>query len=160
MTDSDFMIAKVVVLGAADIVSCPYASSQRTCMFKQSGPLFIDSYSVALLVVDIAILFPMRPQAKHILLTLACLLVGRYQSPWVWAQGRRPDVVEICIYLMWHREIIKKLPETSTSVRAQELEVSKRQSTANHVIVSARVGFACLPCCRCPSRRGVPPSPL
>jgi len=77
VTDSDFMIAKVVVLGAADIVSCPYASSQRTCMFKQSGPLFIDSYSVALLVVDIAILFPMRPQAKHILLTLlACLLVA------------------------------------------------------------------------------------
>ena len=108
MTDSDFMIAKVVVLGAADIVSCPYASSQRTCMFKQSGPLFIDSYSVALLVVDIAILF------QAIFCLPVRLLVGRYQSPWVWAQGRRPDVVEICIYLMYHHEIIKKLIETST----------------------------------------------
>ena len=57
---ADFMIAKVVILGAADIVSCPYASSQRTCSFKQCGPLFIDSYSVALLVVDIAI-FPVPP---------------------------------------------------------------------------------------------------
>ena len=50
MTDSDFMIAKVIVFGQADIVACRNVSSQRACSLKQSGPFLIDGYSVALVV--------------------------------------------------------------------------------------------------------------
>ena len=44
------MIAKVVVFGPPDIVSCRYVSSQCAYSLKQSDPLHIDGYFVALLV--------------------------------------------------------------------------------------------------------------
>ena len=48
VTDSDFMIAKIEVFGAADVVTSIQVSSQRAYSVKQSGPFLIDRYSVAL----------------------------------------------------------------------------------------------------------------
>ena len=43
VTDSDFMVAKIVVFGHADIVTRTYVPSQGTHSLKQSGPFRIDS---------------------------------------------------------------------------------------------------------------------
>ena len=48
VTDSDLMIAKVVVLGVADVVAGRYVSSQCTYSLKQSCPFLIDGHSVAI----------------------------------------------------------------------------------------------------------------
>lgn len=50
MTDSDFMIAKVAVFEAADVVAGHNVSSQCAYLCKQSGPFLIDSYSAAIFV--------------------------------------------------------------------------------------------------------------
>ena len=50
VTDSDFMIAKVVVFEAADVVAGRNFSSQCAYSLEQSGPLLIDGYSDAFAV--------------------------------------------------------------------------------------------------------------
>ena len=50
VADSNFIIAKAVILDAADAVAGRYASSQRADSLKQSGPFLIDSHSVTLVV--------------------------------------------------------------------------------------------------------------
>ena len=50
MADSDLVVAKVEVLGVADVVTSTYVSSQRAYSLKQRGPVRIDGYSVALFV--------------------------------------------------------------------------------------------------------------
>ena len=50
VADSNLMIVKVVILGEADAVAGHDASSQSAYSDEQSGPFFIDGYSVALVV--------------------------------------------------------------------------------------------------------------
>ena len=50
VADSDFMIAKLVVFGQADVVARIYVSSQRAYLHYQNGPPLIGGYSHALVV--------------------------------------------------------------------------------------------------------------
>ena len=52
VTDSNFIVAKVAVFFAGDIVAGDNASSQCANLIKQSGPFLIDGYSDALLVAS------------------------------------------------------------------------------------------------------------
>ena len=50
VADSDFVVAKVVVFGTADVVAGQNISSQRAYSEKQNDPFLIDGYSVAFVV--------------------------------------------------------------------------------------------------------------
>ena len=52
VTDCDFIVAKVIVFGPADIVVGHSAPSQRAYSLKQNDPCLIDGYSVALGVAN------------------------------------------------------------------------------------------------------------
>ena len=52
VTDPDFVVAKIMVFGDADVVTALNVSSQRAYSVKQSGPFLIDGYSDALVVAQ------------------------------------------------------------------------------------------------------------